>query len=64
VGDTGLLVDPRSERAIATAIWSLYESPRLRHELIERGKSRATQWTPQKFAQRLADAIHYALRTS
>ncbi|RPJ29522.1 MAG: glycosyltransferase family 1 protein [Chloroflexi bacterium] len=61
VGDAGLLANPTSERAIATAIWSLSESPRLRHELIERGKSRAAQWTPQKFAQRLADAIQYTV---
>jgi glycosyltransferase involved in cell wall biosynthesis len=61
VGDAGLLVDPRSEHAIANAIWSLYESAGLRQRLIERGKLRAAQWTPQKFAQRLAHAIHYAL---
>lgn len=61
VGDAGLLVDPRSEYSIANAIWTLYESPERRKELIERGKSRALQWTPQKFAQRLADVIRYSL---
>lgn len=61
VGDAGLLVDPRSEYSIADAICMLYESPERRKELIERGKSRALQWTPQKFARRLADAIRYSL---
>ncbi len=61
VGDAALLVDPRNEHTIATAIWSLYESPELRKELIERGRTRAMQWTPQRFAQRLADAILYSV---
>jgi glycosyltransferase involved in cell wall biosynthesis len=61
VGDAGLLVNPRSERAIAAAIWSLCESPRLRQELIQRGKLRAGQWTSEQFAQKLAEAIRYAV---
>lgn len=60
VGDAGLLADPRSERAIAAAIWSLYESTALRQKLIERGRIQAAQWTPQKFAHKLAGAIRYA----
>lgn len=61
VGDAGLLVDPRSERSIADAVWSAYESPHLRANLIERGIVRARQWTAQSFAQRLDSAIRYSV---
>ena len=60
VGDAGLLVDPRSEHAIAEAIWSLYQFPNLRRELIARGKTRVMEWTPEKFAFKLASAIRYS----
>jgi glycosyltransferase involved in cell wall biosynthesis len=64
VGDAGLLVEPRSEHSIATTLWSLYESPQLRAELIERGKNRVVNWTPQKFARKLTDVINYSVATS
>jgi glycosyltransferase involved in cell wall biosynthesis len=61
VADAGLLVDPTSDRAIADAIWSLYQSPQTRSQLIERGKRRAVQWTPPDFARRLSEVIHYSV---
>jgi glycosyltransferase involved in cell wall biosynthesis len=61
VGDAGLLVDPMNERAIAEAIWALYQSPQTRKELIERGKVRVMQWTPRDFASRLSEVIHYSV---
>ena len=61
VGDAGLLVDPKSEHSIAEAILLLDRSPELRQRLVERGRLRAQEWTPQKFAGRVADAIRYAL---
>ncbi len=60
VGDAGLLVDPRDERALANAIWKIYEQPALRKELVERGKIRAAQWTPELFTRRLTAVIDFA----
>jgi glycosyltransferase involved in cell wall biosynthesis len=64
IGDAGLLVDPRSERSIADAMWSLYSRPQLRQELIQRGMIRVREWTPQNFARRLADALALSTGTS
>jgi len=59
VGDAGLLVDPKDERALANAIWRIYEHPDLRRELVERGKIRAAQWTPELFTKRLTAVIDF-----
>lgn len=61
VGDAGLLVDPKDERALAKAIWKIYEDPALRKELVERGKIRVAQWTPELFTRRLATIIDLAV---
>jgi len=54
VGDAGLLVDPRDEGALAEAIWRLHSDPPLRPTLIDRGRRRVGEWTPERFTARLA----------
>jgi glycosyltransferase involved in cell wall biosynthesis len=62
VGDAGLLVDPREEMKIADAMWHIYQSEELRLDLIQRGRARASAWTPPQFAARLAEVIRFASR--
>jgi glycosyltransferase involved in cell wall biosynthesis len=61
VGDAGLLVDPKDERAIANAIWKIYQDQGTHSKLVERGKVRVAQWTPELFTQRLATIIDFAV---
>jgi glycosyltransferase involved in cell wall biosynthesis len=53
VGDAGLLVDPRDESALADAIWRLHADEALRRTLIERGRRKTAEWTPERFTARL-----------
>jgi glycosyltransferase involved in cell wall biosynthesis len=53
IGDAGMLIDPNDPQSIAKAIWSLYTNPEMRGVLANRGQSRITSWTPQKFTERL-----------
>jgi glycosyltransferase involved in cell wall biosynthesis len=43
IGDAGVLVEPKNESALATAIISLLENPTRRRELGERGYQRAIE---------------------
>jgi glycosyltransferase involved in cell wall biosynthesis len=60
VDDAGLLVNPLDETEIAEAMWLIHQNEGLRLNLIKRGKVRASKWTPQQFAARLADVIRFA----
>jgi glycosyltransferase involved in cell wall biosynthesis len=62
VADAGLLIDPRNETELAGAIWKVYQSPELRAFLIERGKARIAQWTPELFARGLAEVIKFVMQ--
>lgn len=51
-GDAALLVDPRSQSGLQTALERLLPSPALRFELAERGRERARQFTWTECARR------------
>jgi glycosyltransferase involved in cell wall biosynthesis len=57
VGDAGLLVDPRDEAALAEAIWRVHSDDALRRTLVERGRRRVAEWTPERFTARLAGIL-------
>lgn len=45
LGDSALLIDPANEYEIAEAVMLLYQNSNLRQELINKGGTRAKQWT-------------------
>lgn len=51
LGNSALLVNPSSPVEIAEAIWKVYKSPKLRSDLVQRGKKRASSWTNEDFVQ-------------
>jgi len=54
-GDAAVLVNPIDVEAIAAGIKSIYESPELRMELIERGQARAIKWTAKDYVNKLVE---------
>jgi len=50
-GDAALLVDPRSREAIAAAMRSILDEPRLRERLIEAGLRRASGFSWRRTAE-------------
>lgn len=62
-GENGLLVPPNNVEALMTAITKLYESPKLREELGQRGRERVVQhFTWDHFRERLQAAYRAALK--
>jgi glycosyltransferase involved in cell wall biosynthesis len=62
-GENGLLVPPNNVEALMTAITKLYENPKLREELGQRGRERVVQhFTWDHFRQRLQGAYRAALK--
>lgn len=57
LGNAALLVDPSSPKDIAEAIWKVYKNPKLRSNLIQRGKKRALSWTNEDFVHGLFDIL-------
>jgi glycosyltransferase involved in cell wall biosynthesis len=57
LGDAALLVDPKQPEEIAFAIKSLWEDSILRQNLIERGFTRAHNWTAKDYVKELFSAI-------
>lgn len=53
LGDAALLVDQRNATQLAMAMKSLCEDDTLRHNLIQKGLTRAKSWQPQDYAKRL-----------
>lgn len=51
LGDAALLVDPKNEEQIALAIKSLYENPKFRETLVQRGLERVSRWTWQDYVR-------------
>jgi glycosyltransferase involved in cell wall biosynthesis len=57
MGDAALLVDPRNEEEIATAVKRLYNDPVLRDTLVARGIARASKWTGEDFMRSVLSII-------
>jgi glycosyltransferase involved in cell wall biosynthesis len=57
MGDAALLVDPRDEEEIATALKRLYNDPILRDTLVARGIARASKWTGEDFMRSVLSII-------
>lgn len=57
LGDAGLLVDPQDFRDIAAKIKYIYNNPRLRDELIRKGKKRLGLWTEEKFVNKIVKLV-------
>ncbi len=53
LGDAALLVDQRDATQMAQAMKLVREDETLRHELIQKGLTRAKSWQPQDYAKRL-----------
>ncbi|MBD1872971.1 glycosyltransferase family 4 protein [Nodosilinea sp. FACHB-131] len=53
LGDAALLVDQRDAAQMAQAMKSVCEDEALRHDLIQKGLTRAKSWQPQDYAKRL-----------
>ncbi len=53
LGDAALIVDPKNEQQIASAIKSLYDDPELRQTLVKRGLERASKWTGEDYVKGL-----------
>ena len=62
-GDAALLVDPTRVEAIADGIRRIDRDAGLRHRLIEAGRLRASDFSPERFAARL-DAIRTGVRAA
>ncbi len=57
LGDAALLVDPQSPLAIAEAIKTVWKSPQVRHQLIDRGYQRARLWTSKDYVRSVFDIL-------
>lgn len=57
LGDAALFVDPRRPEQIADAVRSLHSSPALRKQLVERGASRASRFTPDDFVSGIMNSL-------
>jgi glycosyltransferase involved in cell wall biosynthesis len=59
-GNAALLVHPDSVEAITEAILRLWTDEGLRQQLIERGRARLRNFTPEDFARRLTEILEEA----
>ncbi|MEL6660586.1 MAG: glycosyltransferase family 1 protein [Bacteroidota bacterium] len=57
VGDAALLVDPKSQQAIAAAMQRIYNEPGLRNQLIERGLVQAQKFSWDKATDTVEGAL-------
>jgi glycosyltransferase involved in cell wall biosynthesis len=57
LGNAAILVDPKDPLEIAKAIIALKENPDLRQTLIQRGYSRAKQWTGQDYIREICKIV-------
>ena len=51
LGDAALLVDPKNPEQIAETIYTLYNNPQMRRELIEKGLYRVDKWNAHDFVR-------------
>ena len=49
-GDAAILIDPNDPNDLAEAIWEVINNSQMRHELIQKGKARAKQYSWQQNA--------------
>ncbi len=57
LGDAGVLVQDRSPESVATALERAVRDERLRRDLVERGRRRISEFSRERVAQRLSDAL-------
>jgi glycosyltransferase involved in cell wall biosynthesis len=57
LGDAALLVNPQSPEDIARAIITIYNDPLLRTQLVEKGYTRAVQWTGKDFVNGILSLV-------
>lgn len=57
LGDAAILVNPKKPEEIALAINSLKENPDLRQDYIQRGLTRANQWTGQDYIREICSIL-------
>lgn len=50
-GDAAILIDPNDSNSLAEAIWEVINNSQLRHELIQKGKARAKEYSWQHNAR-------------
>lgn len=60
-GDAAILVDPNDPNNLAEAIWEVINNSQLRHELIQKGKERAKQYSWQQNARETLKAYRRLL---
>jgi glycosyltransferase involved in cell wall biosynthesis len=61
-GDAGILVDPRDDQAISTALARVLSDEPLRRDLGERGRQRAHSFSAREFALKHLEVYRAALR--
>ena len=61
VADAGLLIPPRDEEALGSAIWELYSRPELRSDLSIKGMARAKEFSWEKCTTETLAAYRTAL---
>lgn len=59
-GEAAVLVDPRSEAAIAEGVYRIWAEENLRHDLAEKGRVRLGTYTPEEFRDRLIKILEEA----
>jgi glycosyltransferase involved in cell wall biosynthesis len=57
LGDAAVLFDPKKPEDLAMAIKTLYDSPDLREELIQRGLVRVAQWTSEDYIKEMLSIL-------
>ncbi len=58
---TGLLVEPRNQRALAAALYALARDPELRHELGDAGRAKAPEYSWSRVTERIVEYYHRVL---
>jgi glycosyltransferase involved in cell wall biosynthesis len=57
LGEAAILVNPKEPEEIARAVFALKENPDLRHTLIQKGLTRAKQWTGQDYVREICSIL-------
>jgi glycosyltransferase involved in cell wall biosynthesis len=57
LGEAAILVNPKEPEEIASAIFALQKNPDLRQTLIQKGLTRAKQWTGQDYVREICSIL-------